>query len=420
MPVEPVLLLLLAAILGNVVVTAIIVVPAFFGRRGGFFPDDGASLGLRSTTAERDALTDGDAGDIHDDGAQLAAYDRLVRIVSWASILLVAVLLAVTGLWTDTRPAIFLLLAVGGGFVLVVHDLLPPGALGSARFVVEGSIAMAFITALVFLTGGAGSPFFYAYPLVVGGAALVASPPVTVVFLVVAAATFVASALAVPGGWPPAQTAIATIAIELIALILIVYVAMVVAGAQRRSRDAAVRLSTIDSLTGLFNRTFFFAAVEREIARSARSGRRFCLLMMDLDELKTVNDRYGHFVGDRVLLGVGEIIRNGVRRIDTAARYGGDEFVVLLPETDPTGAFVLAEKIRIGVAERPYHAPGREVRTTLSIGVVTYPDDGRTPDELMITADRAMYESKRLGKDRVIDYGSTRLAAPGGSGRSAM
>ena len=128
------------------------------------------------------------------------------------------------------------------------------------------------------------------------------------------------------------------VGINLTALVLLAYVAMVIAREQRRARDAAIRLSTVDPLTGLFNRTFFFAAVEREIARSARSSRGFCLLMMDLDELKPINDRYGHFFGDRVLRGVGEVIRSGVRQIDTAARYGGDEFVVLLPETDPTGA----------------------------------------------------------------------------------
>jgi diguanylate cyclase (GGDEF)-like protein len=176
---------------------------------------------------------------------------------------------------------------------------------------------------------------------------------------------------------------------------------MVIARAQRRARDAAIRLSTVDSLTGLFNRTFFFAAIEREIARSARSGRGFCLLMMDLDELKAINDRLGHFHGDRVLRAVGEVITQGVRQIDTAARYGGDEFVVLLPETDPTGAFVLAEKIRLGVGTMPIDLPGGVPRPSLSIGVVNYPDDGRTPDELIISADAAMYRSKRAGKDRV-------------------
>jgi len=204
----------------------------------------------------------------------------------------------------------------------------------------------------------------------------------------------------------------AVVGVNLTALILIAYVAMVIARAQRRTRDAAIRLSTVDSLTGLFNRSFFFAAMEREIARSARSGRGFCLLMMDLDELKLINDRLGHFYGDRVLRGVGEVITLGVRRIDTAARYGGDEFVVLLPETDPTGAFVLAEKIRLGVHAMPIEIEGGTRSPSLSIGVVSYPDDGRTSDELIISADGAMYASKRAGKDRVTGVPVPRSGQP--------
>jgi len=194
---------------------------------------------------------------------------------------------------------------------------------------------------------------------------------------------------------------VAVVGINITALVLLAYVATVIAREQRRARDAAIRLSTIDPLTSLYNRTFFFAAVEREIARSARSGRGFCLLMMDLDELKLINDRHGHFFGDRVLRGVGEVIRAGGRKIDTAARYGGDEFVVLLPETDPTGAYVLAEKIRLGVAALRVDVAGTLLQPSVSIGVVSYPDDGRTSDELMITADSSMYRSKREGKNRV-------------------
>jgi diguanylate cyclase (GGDEF)-like protein len=152
--------------------------------------------------------------------------------------------------------------------------------------------------------------------------------------------------------------------------------------------------------------------MDREIARSARSGRGFCLLMMDLDELKGINDRLGHFHGDRVLRGVGEVITQGVRRIDTAARYGGDEFVVLLPETDPTGAFVLAEKIRLGVHSMAIDLPSSSLRPSLSIGVVNYPDDGRTADELIISADGAMYASKRAGKDRVTGVPAPRSGRP--------
>ncbi len=416
MPVEPVLLLLLVAVLANIALMAVVVVPPLIGRRGPFTPDQVPSSAPENLAAEYGAVSGSQPSDIHDDGVPIAAYDRVVRIVSWIFILVTSALVAITGLWPDAQPAIFVLLAVAGAFVLVVHDLLPPDALGTAKFVVEGSVAITFVTLLVFLTGGAESPFFYAYPLIVAGAALVVTPRTTFVLAAIASLGYVAAALAAPGGYPPSAETIATVGINLTALILLAYVAMVVAREQRRSRDAAIRLSTIDSLTGLFNRAFFFAVVEREIARSARSGRGFCLLMMDLDGLKAVNDRWGHFYGDRVLRGVGDVIRGGVRRIDTPARYGGDEFVVLLPETDPTGAFVLAEKIRQGVAELSVDASGIEIRTSLSIGAVAYPDDGQTADELMISADQAMYASKRQGKNRVIDYASAR--AGGVSDRS--
>lgn len=408
MPVEPVLLLLLVAIVANIVLMGVVVIPPLLGRRGPFTSDDRAAAGAARTAVEFGAVIGAEPGNVHDDGVPIATYDRVVRIVSWIFILVTSTIVAVSGLWPDVQPAIFVLLAVAGAFVLIVHDLLPPDTLGTAKFIVEGSVAITFVTLLVLLTGGADSPFFYAYPLIVAGAALVVTPRVTFILAAIASLGYVAATLAAPDGFPPTTDTIATVAINLTALILLAYVAMVVAREQRRSRDAAIRLSTIDSLTGLFNRAFFFAAVEREIARCARSGRGFCLVMMDLDGLKAVNDRFGHFVGDKVLRGVGEVIQGGVRRIDTPARYGGDEFFLLLPETDPTGAFVLAEKIRQEVAELAFNGSERDVRTSLSIGVVAYPDDGKTADELMISADQAMYASKRQGKNRVIDYASAR------------
>jgi diguanylate cyclase (GGDEF)-like protein len=255
----------------------------------------------------------------------------------------------------------------------------------------------------VLLTGGNDSPFFFTFPLIVGGAALVVSPRVTFALAAVASLAYI-FAISSPGTTPLPPVVVAKVGINLTALVLLAYVAMVIAREQRRARDAAIRLSTIDPLTGLFNRTFFFAAVDREIARSARSNRGFCVLMMDLDELKAINDRHGHFFGDRVLGGVGEVIRSGVRKIDTAARYGGDEFVVLLPETDPTGAYVLAEKVRIGVTELDIPVSGTRLEASISVGVVSYPDDGRTSDELLISADQAMYASKRSGKNRVMGF----------------
>jgi len=395
--VEATVALIAIAVISNVVVLFGLVVPAVTGRgrRG--------RAGPAVVDAQRsiEAAVVGGVTEGEPDGVTASTYDRVVRIVSWVFIIATATVILVTGLWPTTQAAILILLALAGLFVLVLHDLLPSDALGTSRFIVESTLALSGAAVLVGLTGGIASPFFVTFPLIVAGAAFVVTASQTAALTLLAASAYVIAVIlgSSPGALDTAAAAV--VAINLVALVLLVYVAMVIAREQRTARDKAIRLSTIDPLTGLYNRAFFFAAIEREIARSARSGRGFCLLMMDLDGLKEINDRLGHFHGDRVLRAVSEVIDSGVRRIDTAARYGGDEFVVLLPETDPTGAFVLAEKIRLGVRAMPIELPLGGPRPSLSVGVVAYPGDGRTVDELMISADGAMYASKRAGKDRV-------------------
>jgi len=411
LPVVPVLILIVAAVIANLLVMALIIIPPLLGRPSPVAREI-ASATDEERRAAQAAVVGGIEGSATDDGVPTQTYDRVVRIVSWVFLLTTTAIVAATGLWPETQPAILVLLALSGLFVVVIHDLLPADALGPAKFVLEGSVAITVATLLVALTGGVASPFFFAFPLIVGGAALVVAPRITLALTAAATIGYVLAVLAGSAAGSLGPAAAATVGVNLTALILLAYVAMVIARAQRRTRDAAIRLSTVDSLTGLFNRTFFFAAIEREIARSARSGRGFCLLMMDLDELKAINDRLGHFYGDRVLRGVGEVITQGVRQIDTAARYGGDEFVVLLPETDPTGAFVLAEKIRLGVHAMAVELPAGSPHPSLSIGYVSFPDDGRTADELIISADGAMYASKRAGKDRVTGVSIPRTGQP--------
>jgi diguanylate cyclase (GGDEF)-like protein len=421
-PVEPVLILIIAAVAANLVLMALIVVPPLLGRSGRLAREAEAS-DLAERQAAEAAVVGEARGDREADGVSTHTYDRIVRIVAWFFLLSTTAIVAATGLWPANQPAILVLLALGGLFVVIVHDLLPSDVLGPAKFVVEGSVAITLSTLLVALTGGVASPFFFAFPLIVAAGALVVSPPITVALAGAAALGYALAVVTGSAADTRLTAAAATVGVNLTALVLLAYAAMVIAREQRRTRDAAIRLSTVDSLTGLFNRTFFFAAIGREIARCARSGRGFCLLMMDLDDLKAINDRLGHHTGDRVLRGVGDVIADGVRKIDTAARYGGDEFVVLLPETDPTGAFVLAEKIRRGVNALGIDQAMLDWHPSLSIGVVSYPGDGRTADELMISADEAMYTSKRAGKDRVtgvsIPIRRTGRGSTGGGGSSA-
>jgi len=332
------------------------------------------------------------------------SFNRGIRILAWSFILVVVVIVSVSQLWLSAQPQIFGTLGLAGVFVLVVHELMPPGGLGTLRVVVEASAAIVMLTMLVMLTGGAMSPFFFIYPLLVGGAALIASPRATLLLTVETAAAYFVASFSAPLGVDAARESMARVAISLTVLALLSYTGMVISRVQRRTREAAIRLSTVDSLTDLRNRAFFFNAVDREVLRSRRFRRGFCLLMMDLDGLKAINDRYGHYQGDLVLRAVAHVIRSGLRGVDVAARYGGDEFVALLPETDPSGAYLVAEKIRQTASEMVVGARGLEIKTSLSIGVVSYPDDGRTADELLIAADQAMYSSKRHGKNRVVGY----------------
>jgi diguanylate cyclase (GGDEF)-like protein len=334
--------------------------------------------------------------------------DRTIRIVSWAFLMAVAVFAAASGVWVATLPAIVILVAVTGEVFLVIQDILPMTRLRAAAGPLQALAAVAFAAALVALTGGLDSPFALTFPLIVGAGALLAAPRAAVLLSLVAAAAYLTAALV--GSPEPGARPVVQLLVNMTGLFLLAYVGASVGREHRQARDAAIRLSTVDSLTGLFNRSFFFTALDRELARGDRSGRSFCLVMLDLDDLKSINDRAGHHAGDQALRSVADVIRGRIRKIDVAARYGGDEFVALLPETDPTGGWVFAEKIRLTIAEQGM--PGLQTGPTISIGVVSYPADGRTADALVASADRAMYASKRGGKNRVAGASSESEAVP--------
>jgi len=162
-------------------------------------------------------------------------------------------------------------------------------------------------------------------------------------------------------------------------------------------------MATVDSLTGLFLRPYFFRRLEEEFNRAKRYGGSFGLLMMDLDGFKAINDRYGHLVGDRYLRAFGAIVQSRLRGPDLACRYGGDEICLLLPETDLAGAQAIAERIRTAVGGLVVQVDALAIRTTTSIGVAAFPDHGSEDLKLLLRkADEALYTAKKTGRDRVV------------------
>jgi diguanylate cyclase (GGDEF)-like protein/putative nucleotidyltransferase with HDIG domain len=168
------------------------------------------------------------------------------------------------------------------------------------------------------------------------------------------------------------------------------------------------RESLTDSLTSLPNRRYFLEIMERELTRSQRTHRPLSLINVDLDHFKTINDEYGHPKGDDILRNFARVLKEQIRSIDLPVRYGGEEFMVLLPDTDKEGAVMVAEKIRRATDRlsipRLGSMPGRTV--TASAGVATYPEDAPEGEQLMRCSDQAMYLAKNLGRNQVIGYGT--------------
>jgi diguanylate cyclase (GGDEF)-like protein len=169
---------------------------------------------------------------------------------------------------------------------------------------------------------------------------------------------------------------------------------------KRRERQWIHQAMT-DPLTGLPNRTAFRKTCIKEFKRVARNPRPFAIAMIDIDGFKRYNDTAGHAAGDGLLKVLAGLIQVGRRANDLVARYGGDEFALLLPETDTAGAMVVAERLRSTVAKFPLVVLPSPGPLTISIGVAVYPDDGATPETLGAQADQRLYQAKRQGGDRV-------------------
>jgi diguanylate cyclase (GGDEF)-like protein len=167
-------------------------------------------------------------------------------------------------------------------------------------------------------------------------------------------------------------------------------------------KKALAELATTDSLTKLKNRRSFYAQAEQNLTACRRYGKDMSLLLLDIDHFKKVNDSLGHHVGDEVLVKVATRLASMVRGVDTVARFGGEEFAVLLPETNRLGAAVLGERIRAAVEREQIAVDGRNIPVTVSIGIATLAaEEVESIDQLLNIADRRMYLAKNGGRNRI-------------------
>jgi diguanylate cyclase (GGDEF)-like protein len=160
-------------------------------------------------------------------------------------------------------------------------------------------------------------------------------------------------------------------------------------------------MAVTDSLTGLYVRRYFMVKFQEELLRAQRYEKNLTLIMADLDRFKYINDTYGHSTGDRVLRIVGKFLKQNIRDVDIIARFGGEEFVILLPEADKNEARTVSERLRRNLVNLEMDdCPS----LTISLGIAAYPEDGTDIEGLIIRADAAMYAAKQAGRNRVEMY----------------
>jgi diguanylate cyclase (GGDEF)-like protein len=175
-------------------------------------------------------------------------------------------------------------------------------------------------------------------------------------------------------------------------------------GLTSRTIKALKHQAVRDNLTGLANRLFAESMLKHEIAVAARHKENVSVIFADIDHFKPINDRFGHAAGDAVLKQIGKIIRHSFRDSDTLARFGGDEFVMILPRTGSNGANILVERVRATVESLEIPVANGTLRVTMSFGIATFPDDASSADNLLERADLSLYAAKRGGRNKTATF----------------
>jgi diguanylate cyclase (GGDEF)-like protein len=333
---------------------------------------------------------------------ELRGFSRTIAEIEWLLLILVLIYLVAGGPADEGRVAITMALCFLGAFILGLHYVQFYRQESRTKLTLETWVMIVFITWVVWYAGGIHSPLLNLYLLPIIACALILGKAMTFVEMAAIALCFMAL------HYDPQTRNLATLPYwgELLALlapvILVAYITTMLSADIRYAIDKIKRVSDTDDLTGLYNMRAFSSILHRAFKQSVRHAHPLSIVMIDCDNLKTVNDTHGHDAGNRLLQHVVRCIRDELRGSDVLARFGGDEFIALLPETDIKGAREMGERIRRAIESSSLDLRGGDTTTTVSIGVASYPEDGGSLEVIMDKADKAMYRGKQQGRNQVM------------------
>jgi len=348
-------------------------------------------------------LNESNVGRISIEQEELRGISRTVAEIHWLLLILVLLYLIFSGARDDGETSA----AISAGLMFYAALVMSFRYANFYKHETRWKIAIetigmiAFVTWVIWFTGRLSSPLLNLYLLPVITAALTLGKLATLIEVGLIASCYL---LLGSGSELASLRFTGAFAAQLAPVLLVAYITTMFSADIRFGLTRAKMLAETDELTGMLNIRGFAIAANRLFAQALRHDRASSVLMIDSDNLKKVNDGYGHDAGNRLLRHLAVAIQAELRFTDIAARYGGDEFIVLLPETPPKGALEVAERIRTRIAETPLEVDHKQVVSSVSIGIACYPEDGRTLDSLAAHADRALYAAKQEGRNKTVKF----------------
>lgn len=335
---------------------------------------------------------------------ELKGFSRTIAELEWLLLILVLLYFVLPSAKVTDQWGLILSMIMFAAFIISFRYSKLFTAETPWKLAIETWAMIIFITWCAYNTGGIDSPLLNLYILVIIVSALTLGKIVTLLEFLLITVVYFFLGHSVHDTNTFSLIEFSEVMILFTPILLVGYVTTLLAADVYYAREELIQLSGTDDLTGLKNRRAFNKELSMEVKKAIRYQRPFSFMMLDADNLKRVNDQHGHDVGDKLIVSIGLVIKGSLRETDILARYGGDEFVVMLPDTSDARAFDVAERIRTAVENTSISADGVRVSSTLSIGISCYPVDSENIDEIKQKADKALYASKHNGRNVVTKY----------------
>ena len=337
---------------------------------------------------------------------ELRGFSRTIAEIEWLLVILVLLYQIVQGRDDDNAGLVYLGIMIYAGFVIGFRYFNIYRNESRWKIAIETWAMLGFITWVLYHSGRLESPLVNLYLLTIVTSALTLGKLITMLEMALVVACYVFLGYSTTGNSLFWLYNAGDFMSQLAPMLLVAYITTMLSADIRSALSRIKIISETDELTGIYNVRAFTAIANRTHKQAQRYRQPYAIVMIDSDNLKAVNDTYGHEGGNRLLKLTVACVQQSLRDTDVFARFGGDEFIAILPQTKLEGAHEVAERIRKTIATTPLATQGKQVTTTVSVGLACYPDHGEELAVIMNRADQALYTSKKSGRNRTTVSGA--------------